>query len=374
MSGGAAAIRVVIAGGGTGGHVFPALAIKHAIVRCQPRAEVTFVGTRRGLEARILPAAGEQLELLWISGFSRRHMLRNLTLPLKLLCSVGKSVMLLRRLRPQVVIGTGGYVMGPVLWAAQILGIPTVLQEQNSYPGLTTRKLAPKAAAVCLGFAAAKAHLRTQRFEVTGNPVRADFGIADRTQSRAAWGLDRNYKTILVFGGSAGARSLNDAVSAALEELCRTANVIWQTGTSGTPSAITPGVIQQATANRRLVVREFITDMASAYAAADLAVCRAGALTLAELAVTGLPAILVPYPFAADDHQTANARAAVAAGGALLLPDNELTGARLLDLVRATLEPEDRLQKMGERMRSLSRPDAADRIAEIALREAAALE
>lgn len=358
---------MVIAGGGTGGHVFPALAIKQAIVRRQPDAEVTFVGTRRGLEARILPAAGERVEYLWISGFSRSHPLRNLTLPVKLLHSTAKSYSLLKRRRPQVVIGTGGYVMGPVLWLAQKMGIPTILQEQNSYPGVTTRALAPRADVVCLGFAAAQPHLNARRIEITGNPVRADFGNIERAAARAEWNLDEYRKTILVFGGSAGAQSINDAVGAALEELCRACNVIWQTGKSGVPSTVNAGLLQRAAAARQLVVRDFIGNMASACAAADLAVCRAGALTLAELAMTGLPAILVPYPHAADDHQTANAQAAVAAGGALLIPDRDLAATRLVDVIAAILDDESRLRAMAAGMKSLAHADAAERIAEIAL-------
>jgi UDP-N-acetylglucosamine--N-acetylmuramyl-(pentapeptide) pyrophosphoryl-undecaprenol N-acetylglucosamine transferase len=358
---------VVIAGGGTGGHVFPALAIKQAIIDKRPDAEVIFAGTRHGLEATVMPREHETLQTLWISGFSRRHVFQNLLLPLKLTVSFAQSFSLLTSFRPRVVIGTGGYVMGPVLWAAQKLGIPTVLQEQNSHPGWTTRKLAPRASVVCLGFEEARERLQTPRIEFTGNPLRSSFRAEAPGEARGRWNLDPSRKTLLVFGGSAGARSINNAVAGALGSLTEAYNVIWQTGKSGVPESANKPLIHSAMDEKHLKVLEFIEDMSGAYAISDLALCRAGAMTLAELAMTGVPAVLVPYPFATDDHQTANARAVESHGAALMIKDSDLSPESIFSAVQHCMNSQEVLSSMRAKMKSLARPDAGARIAEIAL-------
>jgi len=360
-------LRIVIAGGGTGGHVFPALAIEQAMVARAPDARVIFAGTRHGLEARVVPQHGKTLRTLWIAGFARGRILSNVLLPIKLVVSLMQSWWLLITFRPNLVIGTGGYVMGPVLWTAQRLGIPTLLQEQNSLPGYTSKKLAPRAAVVCIGFEDARAHLKSQRIEVTGNPLRVSFHALDRAAARAAWPLMEGRPTLLVFGGSAGARSINRAVGAGLPRLIEMCNVIWQTGKLGLPDTVSRDAVDAAVTAKQLVVREFIDDMPSAYAATDLALCRAGAITLAELAMAGLPAILVPYPFAADDHQTANANSFVTAGAAILVRDAELSADTLIRAVAHGLSSDTERHRMSEAVKSLARPDAAARIAEIAL-------
>ncbi|HEY3294589.1 MAG TPA: undecaprenyldiphospho-muramoylpentapeptide beta-N-acetylglucosaminyltransferase [bacterium] len=360
-------VRVLIAGGGTGGHVFPALAIKQAIVRKTPQAQVIFAGTASGLEAKVMPREGETLKTFWISGFSRRHVLQNLLLPLKLAVSFSQSLKLLLSFRPQVVIGTGGYVMGPVLWTAQKLGIPTVLQEQNSHPGWTTRALAPKAGMVCLGFEEAKARLGSARMEFTGNPLRLSFREEDSREARQRWTLDPSRRTVLVFGGSAGARSINQAIAGALENLTAVFNVIWQTGRLGVPESANQHLIEAANHSGNLKVLEFIDDMPGAYAVSDLAICRAGAMTLAELAMTGVPAVLIPYPFATDDHQTANAKAVETRGAALLIKDADLTSQNVFSAVQHCMSSEEVLSSMSIKMKSLAHPEAASRIADIAL-------
>jgi UDP-N-acetylglucosamine--N-acetylmuramyl-(pentapeptide) pyrophosphoryl-undecaprenol N-acetylglucosamine transferase len=360
-------LKVVIAGGGTGGHVFPALAIKQAIVQKVPDAQVIFAGTSHGIEAVVMPREHEELKLFWISGFSRSHMARNLLLPFKLMDSFVRSFAWLSAFKPQIVIGTGGYVMGPVLWTAQRLGIPTLLQEQNSFPGYTTRRLAPKATVVCAGFEDAKKRLPGARVEVTGNPLRASFRAADRAAAKQKWNLDPTRPTLLVFGGSAGARSINEAVASALPALNGSFNLIWQTGKLGVPSAVSPELTQAATSTHQLIVLEFIEDMASAYAACDLAVCRAGAMTLAELAMSATPAILIPYPFATDDHQRANAEAVEAQGAAAVIADSALNPDLLMATLKRCTDSPSLLSSMSTRMASLARPEAAARIAEIAL-------
>jgi len=266
-----------------------------------------------------------------------------------------------------VVIGTGGYVMGPILWTAQRLGIPTLIQEQNSHPGWTTRKLAPKASIVCVGFEEARSRLGVAHVEATGNPLRLSVRAEDPDEARKRWDLDPLRKTVLVFGGSAGARTINHATAKALPNLVETYNMIWQTGKLGVPDTVEKNIIAAAVESRHLKVLEFIEDMSGAYAVSDIAICRAGAMTLAELAMTGVPAILVPYPFATDDHQTANARSVEAQGAAVLITDSELTAERLVSSVEKCMNLEAVLSSMSMKMKSLARPDAASRIAEIAL-------
>ena len=362
------ALRVLIAGGGTGGHVFPAIAIAQAIRERRPDAEIVFVGTKAGVECRAVPHAGFNLRIIWISGFARHRLWKNLTLPVKLLVSLWQCLRILRTFKPHIVIGTGGYAMGPVLLMAQKLGYPTILQEQNSLPGVTTRKLAGTAQVVCVGFADAISRLRNARTEHTGNPVRREFRLLDRGAARSAWPLASSRQTLLVFGGSLGARSVNEAIAAALPELLGEFNLIWQTGRSGVPSSVDREALHTARTAAHLIVLDFIDDMPSAYVAADLAVCRAGAMTLAELALAGLPAILIPYPHAADDHQTLNAQSVVAAGAAVQIADSDLSGSRLATEIRALVRDQARLRAMSTAMRQLGKPNAADDIAAIALR------
>ena len=363
-------LRVVLAGGGTGGHVFPALAIRQGLAQRDAEAQVLFVGTSKGLEARVIPQAGERLKTIWISGFSRSNMLQNVLLPLKLSVSLLQCLRLHLTFRPNVVIGTGGYVTGPLVWTAQLLRIPTVLQEQNSCPGWTTKKLAPRATAVCVGFEGAKRRIRSARIHVTGNPLRMSFRKMSREDARAKWPLDASRKTLLIFGGSLGARSINNTLVAALPTLLRKYNLIWQTGKTGIPAASDTALIEQATRTQQLIVRDFIDDMPGAYAMADLAVCRAGAMTLAELAVSGVPAILIPFPFATDDHQTVNARSVVEAGAARLIPDRDLSPELLNQSVIDCLDSDAIVQSMASAMKTLARPNAAFEIADVVLQSA----
>ncbi len=365
-----APLRIIIAGGGTGGHVFPALAIRQAIAQREPDARVTFVGTKRGIEARVIPQAGETLKTIWISGFSRSQPAQNLLLPLKLLTSFLQSFVLHLAFRPQVVIGTGGYVTGPVLWIAQRLRIPTILQEQNSFPGWTTKKLARRATAVCIGFEDARKRINSSHVHYTGNPLRSSFRTLRREEARVNWPLDPARKTLLVIGGSLGARSINEALGRLLPELLKIYNVIWQTGKPGVPKGVDASLIQTAERDKHLKVQNFIEDMPGAYAMADLAICRAGAMTLAELAVAGVPAILVPFPFATDDHQTVNARSVVSVGGAKLIADHDLSPELLRTTVEECIADESILRAMSGAMKSLARPEAALEVADIALRAA----
>lgn len=357
--------RIVFAGGGTGGHLFPAIAIADEIKRESQDAEITFIGTKERIEARVVPAHGYHFEPIVVSGFRRRLTLRNLLFPFKVLVGLVQSFILMRKLRPDVVVGTGGYVCGPPLYAASILGIPTVIQEQNSYPGVTTRLLARRATEVHLTFESSKKYFpRQNNLHVSGNPTRSIVGTITREEGVRRFGLDPERKTLLVFGGSLGATSINNAMMRILPELVDTMQVLWQTGESDYERISTA---VSTSPSGMVKVFKFIEQMEFAYAACDLAVCRAGATTVAELARAGVPAILVPYPYAAADHQTENARALVEAGAAVLIADHDLQ-TRLRDTVNTLMRNAERRSGMVDRARSLVQGDAARIIAQAILR------
>ncbi len=361
-------MRVLISGGGTGGHVYPAIAIADAIKALQPDAEIRFVGARGKLEMEKVPAAGYPIEGLRIAGFQRRLTWRNLLFPLLLLSSLWQARRILRRFRPDVVVGVGGYASGPVgEWAAR-MGIPLLLQEQNSYPGVTNRLLGRKARCICVAYEGMERWFPAEKLLLTGNPVRAEIfqGLeTKRPEAARVFGLDPGRKTLFVFGGSLGARTLNQALVAMAESLRQRpeVQVLWQCG-----RLYAREMEQSATAalpNVRLL--PYVERMDLAYALADLVVARAGAITISELSLAGKAALLVPSPNVAEDHQTRNAEALVRNGAAVLLPDaaaeREL-GPRALQLLD---EPET-LERLQKNIRALARPDAAQRIAEQVLR------
>lgn len=352
-------IRVLMAGGGTGGHAFPAIAIADAIRRRYPEAEIRFVGTRRGVEMRVVPRAGYRVDIVPVIGLRRSVSLDLLKFPFILLAGLARALWIVLRFRPDVVVCTGGYVSGPAGIAARLLGVPVVLQEQNSLPGLTNRMLARIAAQVHVTFPESREYLKG-RGEVSGNPTRDEIGTVSQMEGRRRLSLLPDLSALLVFGGSQGARGINQAVGQALPSLLenRKIQVIWQAGHAdfGTAS-------QHARPFGDFVkVLPFIDDMAAALAAADVAVCRAGGITIAELARTGLPAIFVPLPTAAEDHQTRNALTLVRAGAARMIPQRDLDGPRLAGAVLDLLNDAATRRGMADRMRALGVPDAADRI------------
>ena len=364
---------VVFSGGGTGGHLFPAIAIADEVRRIRPDVSVTFIGTRGKIEERVVPERGYPFVAIWISGLRRAFAVENLLFPVKVAVSTVQSCVQLRKLKPDAVVGTGGYVCGPVVFAATLAGIPTMLQEQNSYPGITTRLLSSRVNEVHLSFASSMRYLhRTDNVRVTGNPTRAALTTVQRGDGAAHFGIDPAKRTLLVFGGSHGATSLNNATLETLPALHRMdCQVIWQTG--GKDYVRVRDAVRRADSGGAPVVKtfKFIDRMECAYAAADLAVCRAGATTVAELMRTGVPSILVPYPYATADHQTENARAMVDAGASLMIPDSEL-GARLAGSVIDLLNDTERLSQMAAHARELCRPNAATELAHAVLRLARA--
>jgi UDP-N-acetylglucosamine--N-acetylmuramyl-(pentapeptide) pyrophosphoryl-undecaprenol N-acetylglucosamine transferase len=346
-------MRLLIAGGGTGGHLYPGLAVAEEVTS-RPGGEVHFVGTSRGLEARVVPAAGYSLELLEVTGLKRVGLSAFLRGLGRLPVALSRSLAIVRRFRPDVVLGVGGYASGPVVLAAALARYPTAIQEQNSVPGFTNRTLGRLVRAAFVAFPEAQAFFPSRKVVPVGNPVRRRFvEAAAAARSDGAGG-------ILVVGGSQGARAVNDLVLGAAELLsARSAlpPVVHQTGPADADRCAQR--YRDLGLADRITVRPFIEDMAGALSGAALVVGRAGALTLAELAIVGRPAILIPLPTAADDHQTRNAQSFSRSGAALVLPERETTAARLADALADLLADPARRRAMAQAMTALARPTAA---------------
>ena len=350
--------RVLIAAGGTGGHVFPALAIAEEIKEQWPETEILFVGTKRGLEDRVIPKAGFKLKTITMSGFSRGFSIsdvwQNLKMPFKVLAGFMQSLSILRSFKPKAIVGCGGYVTGPILLLGAVSGRKTFLQEQNSRPGKTTIFLSRFATEVHLTYEEARRFLKRQtNVKITGNPLRKSLKRIPRTEARVKMNLDPNKQTVLIIGGSLGARSINSAMTKIVRELVDRHGIqlIWQTGKLDHAA-------MSVYASSSVLVTDFVDDMSVAYSAADLIVCRAGAMTLSEIAMMGLPGILVPYPFAAENHQEYNAKSLVDREAAIMIQDIELDDKLGKELSALLTEP-DRIKTMSKRALSLSRPNAA---------------
>jgi UDP-N-acetylglucosamine--N-acetylmuramyl-(pentapeptide) pyrophosphoryl-undecaprenol N-acetylglucosamine transferase len=352
-------VRILLAGGGTGGHLMPALALAQALVEARADVEPVLVGAARGIEAQVLPRYSFRFHLLPMEPIYRRTWWRNLRWPL-IAGRVWRAVSrLLEVERPVLVIGTGGYAAGPVLWRAQRARLPTVLVEENAFPGLTTRWLARGARQIHLGFPEARDRLRvgpqTAVFTL-GNPVRPP-APGDQGAALAALGLERARPTLLAFGGSQGARAINYAVAGALERrLLDDVNVVWGTGSEHGDA------LARYAVPGRVVVQGFFDPMTTPYRAADLVVARAGAMTVAELCAWGKASILVPLPSAAADHQTHNARTLAAAGAAVYLPEGALSAHALVDRVRELFADRPRLAALAAGARGRGHPEAAREI------------
>ncbi len=347
---------VLIMAGGTGGHVFPALAVATELARRD--VPVVWLGTRRGIESRLVPAAGLPIEWLDVGGVRGKGLLTRLLAPFSLLRAVWQARGVLHRVRPRAVLGMGGYAAGPGGIAAWLARVPLVIHEQNSVAGLTNRWLARVADHVLCAFA--EAFGRGVEARVVGNPVRAGLFAQPSPATRYA---RHGALRLLVLGGSQGARALNEAVPWALASLDAPCEVRHQAGQATLEAA--QAAYRSAGVAAQIV--PFIDDMADAYAWAELVVCRAGALTVAELAAVGLPAVLVPFPHAVDDHQTGNARALVEAGAAVLLPESSLTTDTLAAALARLMERRDGLQAMAEAARRFARPEAAAAVADVLL-------
>ncbi|MFQ5803757.1 MAG: undecaprenyldiphospho-muramoylpentapeptide beta-N-acetylglucosaminyltransferase [Candidatus Methylomirabilales bacterium] len=354
-------MKVVLAGGGTGGHVFPALALAREL-RARD-IEVLMVGTARGLEAAAFPAEGFSLETIRVEGLTGkgiRDQARSLAL---LPRALTRALWLLGRHRPRVVVGVGGYAAGPVSLSAVLRRIPLLIHEQNFAPGLTNRVLARVANTVAVSFGESSSYFRRD-VVVTGNPIRREILEADRRKGLEAFHLEPGKVTVLLFGGSQGARRINRAIEEALPDLTRLRDQLQFIHATGERDH--SGVEEGYRAWKGVArVLPFIEEMALAYAAADLVVCRSGATTIAEITALGKPALLIPYPFATNDHQRGNAEELVRVGGARLILDRDLTGYRLALELQELLDDSTALAAMGRAARGLGRPQAASHLADL---------
>jgi UDP-N-acetylglucosamine--N-acetylmuramyl-(pentapeptide) pyrophosphoryl-undecaprenol N-acetylglucosamine transferase len=353
-------LRLLVAGGGTGGHLFPGIAVADEVIR-RGGGEVLFVGTSRGIETRAVPAAGYALETLQVSGLKRMGLLGTLRGLGRVPLAIARSIGILRRFKPDVVLGVGGYASGPMVLTAALLGYPTAIQEQNSVPGITNRVLGRLVRAVFIAFEDAARFFPARKIERLGNPVRQKIvaALQGATSAEPAAAKLR----ILVVGGSQGARAVSDLMTAAAAVLASTGvdfSLVHQTGSADLERI--QARYAELGLNDRAVAKAFIEDMATAYAEADLVVARAGALTLAELAIAGRPAILVPLPTAADDHQRKNAEQFAQAGAALLLDQRTARAEDLASAVAELAKDSAKRAAMGQAMRVLARPQAAQAI------------
>ena len=353
-------IRLLFVAGGTGGHLFPALAVADRCCELHPNVEIRFVGAKGRLEEEAVPRAGYELDLLWISGFDRTISLKNAILPMKILRSLAQSRKIIKQFRPDAVICAGAYVSWPVGSIAASRGIPLILMESNALPGMVVRKLAPKAKEVHVAFEETKKRLPGANVLLSGNPIRRVFHKQiDKVEARHHFGLDPNRPTLFVFGGSLGARSINTVLDGLIGSLLSDGlQVIWQTGKSYTGEEERKPNLYRA---------RFIHEMEKGYAAADLVLARAGATTIAELKGVGMPSILVPLPTAADDHQRVNAEAMERAGASRMILDKDLAD-RLHGTIIELMARPDLLAEMDAKARSMASFDADDTIAQSILK------
>ncbi len=353
--------RILMAAGGTGGHVYPAIAIADAMKKLKPETEFLFVGTRNRMEWETVPKYGYNIKSIWISGLHRRLTTQNLLFPLKLVVSLIQSFFILKSFKPDMVVACGGFAAGPVGWVAKKLGISLVLQEQNSFPGVTNRMLARHADQIFTAFEEADDYLPEEKTVLARNPVRSRLEEISREDALKAFNFSDEHPVLLILGGSGGARVVNEAIMEHLDKLHDELKlqIIWQCGRKYLEKIKSKTDLSEYP-NVRLL--PFIENIDAAYSAADLVVTRAGAGTCSELMNVQQPAILVPSPNVAGDHQKKNAKALVEAGAAKMLDENLLKG-RLSDMIESLIRSKKDLRAMSQAMAELARPDAADRIA-----------
>jgi len=360
---------MIVSGGGTGGHIFPAISIANAVRELQPDAEILFVGAEGRMEMTRVPAAGYEIVALPVCGFDRKNLLRNIPALIKLLRSQVKARKVIKQFKPHVVVGVGGYASGPTLRMAGKMGIPTLLQEQNSFAGLTNKMLASKAARICVAYEGMEKFFPKDKIMLTGNPVRQSLvsGRIPRDEAAARMSVDPSKRIIMILGGSLGARSINESVMANLDLIRDTADVVfyWQTGKYYYKEMLER--LKALPEVRNLMPTDFVQDMDVAYSAADLVISRAGASSISELCLLGKPAILVPSPNVAEDHQTKNALALSTRGAAIHIPDAE-AASNLITVAIETVHDVEKLDNLGKKALEMALPDSARLIAGEVLR------
>ncbi len=354
--------RFVFAGGGTGGHLYPALAVAEKIRELKPESEFLFIGTKNKIEATVVPASGFNFKSVWISGFSRKMNLSNILFPLKVFVSYFQSLLALISFKPRVAVGTGAYVAGPVISAASTLGVKVILLEQNSYPGITNRFLEKKANQIHISYEDSKKYFRmTEKLNVTGNPIRPTLNLIDRNEACIKMNLDPNKKVVLILGGSGGAKSINNVIAGEIKSLMEiNIQLIWQTGKSYYDK-------YKKYNSEMTIVAAYIDDMSAAYSCADLVIARAGATTIAELSYLGLPVILIPSPNVAANHQFKNAESLNKSDAAELIEDKNMN-SELRNKIISLLNDEVRLSELKKNIKNFSKQDAAKIVAESAIK------
>ncbi len=352
-------VNILLSGGGTGGHIYPAVAIANELKARHPEAEFLFVGANGRMEMEKIPQLGYKIEGLNISGIQRSLTLKNLSFPIKLLQSLYRAGKILRKFRPNVVIGTGGYASGPTLYMASLKKIPSLIQEQNSYPGITNKLLAKKAEKICVAYDGLEKYFPKEKLIKTGNPVRQDLLDIESKRSEGIrhFGLDPEKTTVAIIGGSLGAKRINETIAQHLESLLdRGLQVLWQTG------KLYIDRFQDLGKREGVVMKDFIQRMDLFYAAADVLISRAGAGTISELCIVGKPVVFIPSPNVAEDHQTKNALSVVKKDAALMIKESELESFE--EVLLGIVENPKRQKELGQNIKKLALPDATRRIAD----------
>ena len=353
-------LRIIISGGGTGGHIFPAVSIANAIIELRPDAEILFVGAEGRMEMQRVPDAGYRIIGLPIAGFDRKRLWKNVSVLIKLMRSQWKARKVIKDFRPQVAVGVGGYASGPTLKTAGMMGVPTLIQEQNSYAGVTNKLLAQKAKVICVAYDGMEKFFPADKIIMTGNPVRQNLtkDMPSKEEALRSFNLQPGKKTILIVGGSLGARTINNTLTAGLATIKENTDVqfIWQTGKYYYPQV--KEAVKAAGTLPNLYVTDFIKDMA-----ADLVISRAGAGSISEFCLLHKPVILVPSPNVAEDHQTKNALALVNKQAAIYVKDSEAE-TTLMDVALSTVNDEQKLKELTENIAKLALPDSARIIAQ----------
>lgn len=350
--------KFIISGGGTGGHIYPAIAIANELKVRFPKAEILFVGAKDKMEMQKVPQAGYPIKGLWIAGIQRKLTMQNLMFPLKLISSLTKSYGILKQFKPDVVIGTGGFASGAVLKVAAGMNIPTIIQEQNSFPGITNKLLGKKAKAICVAYENLEAFFPKDKIKLTGNPVRQDLISVTEKKNEAVvhFNLDSTKKTVLVLGGSLGARRINQLIAKEIDWLLEQGvQVIWQCG------KLYYEEYKHFAEKENVQVLAFIDRMDLVYAAADVVISRSGASSVSELCIVGKPVIFIPSPNVAEDHQTKNAKAIADKNGALLLKESELDG-QFETTFKELLESEEKRRQLSNNIKQLALPNATKQI------------
>jgi UDP-N-acetylglucosamine--N-acetylmuramyl-(pentapeptide) pyrophosphoryl-undecaprenol N-acetylglucosamine transferase len=353
--------RLIISGGGTGGHIFPAVAIANAFRERHPDAHILFVGALGRMEMTRVPEAGYPIIGLWIAGIQRRFTVSNLLFPIKLIVSYVRAMVIVKRFKPDAVIGTGGFASGPIMMAATRFKVPSLIQEQNSFAGLANKQVADKVSKVCVAYEGMEKYFPAGKLVLTGNPVRKDIlSVNEKAEKGLShFGFEETHKTLFVVGGSLGARTINESMLGGIEKLLDAGvQVIWQTGKAYID------VVQDQLAKydkRRLRVFDFLKEVDLAYACADVVISRSGALAVSELCIAEKPCILVPSPNVAEDHQTRNAQALVSKNAAIMVPDKEARTI-LVDEALKLLFDEQRCDKLRDNIAQLARPHATEHI------------